>query len=201
MKKLSICLLLALAAPHAFADDGAWRFTIGAHNVDPKSGNGSLAGGTLDVDVDAKVSPTITAEYFFNESLGLEILASVPFKHDVELNGAHAGEITHLPPTISLQYHFVNESKWSPYVGAGVNFTWIYNEDSDGPIAGTDLDLDNSWGLALHAGLDYQLENNWFIGADLRWLDIDTDVSVDGVDVGSVHVDPLVYGFYLGKRF
>jgi outer membrane protein len=201
MKKLSVALLLVLAAPLAQAEVGPWRFTVGAHNVNPKSDNGSLAGGTLDVDVGDNWRPTITGEYFFNDNLGLEVLAAVPFKHDVKLNGANAGEITHLPPTISLQYHFSPEAKVSPYLGAGVNFTWIYNEDSAGPIAGTDLDLDNSWGLALHAGFDVNLQNNWFVGLDARWIDIDADVSVDGADVGTVNVDPLVYGFYVGKRF
>lgn len=82
-----------------------------------------------------------------------------------------------------------------------MNFTWIYDEDSAGPIADTDLDLDNSWGLAVHAGFDVNLQNNWFVGLDARWMDIDADVSVDGADVGTVNVDPLVYGFYVGKRF
>jgi outer membrane protein len=201
MKKLSVALLLVLATPLAQAEAGPWRFTVGAHNVDPKSDNGSLAAGALEVEVGDSWRPTITGEYFFNENLGLEVLAAVPFKHDVQLNGADAGDITHLPPTISLQYHFSPEAKVSPYVGAGVNFTWIYNEDSAGPIAGTDLDLDNSWGLALHAGFDVNLQNNWFVGLDARWMDIDADVSVDGADVGTVNVDPLVYGFYVGRRF
>jgi outer membrane protein len=30
-----------------------------------------------------------------------------------------------LPPTLSLQYHFMPEKQFSPYVGAGVNYTNI----------------------------------------------------------------------------
>ena len=201
MRKLAIALLVILAAPLAHAEDGPWRFTVGAHNVHPKSDNGSLAAGALDVDVDSNWRPTITAEYFVNDNLGIELLAAVPFKHDIKLNGLDAGAITHLPPTLSLQYHFNPDARVSPYLGAGVNFTWIYSEDSAGPIAGTDLNLDNSWGLAAHAGIDFKMDNNWFVGIDARWLDIDSDVSVDGAAVGTVNVDPLVYGFYFGKRF
>lgn len=201
MKKIATALFFVLAAPFAQADDGAWRFTVGAHNVNPKSDNGSLAAGALDVEVGSNWRPSFTAEYFLNDNLGIEVLAALPFKHDVDLNGVHAGEITHLPPTVSLQYHFNPEAKISPYLGAGVNFTWIYSEDSAGPIAGTDLRLSNSWGLAAHAGVDFKMENDWFFGVDARWMDIDTDVSVDGADVGTVNVDPLVYGFYFGKRF
>lgn len=201
MKKTAALILLALASPALFADAGDWRFTVGGHNVDPKSDNGTLAGGALDVDVGSNWRPTFTGEYLLTESLGLEVLASLPFTHDVRLNGADAGEVSHLPPTVSLQYHFNEGEKVSPYLGAGVNFTWIHDEESEGPIDGTDLDLDNSWGMALHAGIDFAMRNDWFFGVDARWLDIDADVSVDGADVGTVNIDPLVYGFYFGKRF
>jgi outer membrane protein len=201
MKQLVAAVLVLAVAPFAHADDGAWRFTVGAHNVDPKSDNGSLAAGALDVEVGDNWRPSVTLEYFLNDHLGIEVLAALPFKHEVKLNGADAGEIKHLPPTVSLQYHFAPDAKISPYVGAGVNFTWIYSEDSAGPIAGTELKLKNSWGLAAHAGVDFKLENDWFVGVDARWMDIDSDVSVDTVQVGTVEVDPLVYGFYVGKRF
>ncbi len=201
MKKIATALLFVLAAPFAAADDGAWRFTVGAHNVDPKSDNGSLAGGALDVEVGNNWRPSFTAEYFLNDNLGIEVLAALPFKHEVKLNGAYAGEVTHLPPTVSLQYHFSPDAKISPYLGAGVNFTWIYSEDSAGPIAGTELKLKNSWGLAAHAGVDFKLENDWFVGVDARWMDIDSDVSVNAAQVGTVNIDPIVYGFYFGKRF
>jgi outer membrane protein len=36
---------------------------------------------------------------------------------------------------------------------------------------------------------------------DVRWIDIDADASVDGANVGSVAVDPLVYGVYGSLRF
>ncbi len=201
MKKIATALLFVLAAPFAQAGEGDWRFTVGAHNVNPKSDNGSLAGGALDVEVGSNWRPTITAEYFLNDNLGIEVLAALPFKHEVKLNGADAGEVTHLPPTVSLQYHFSPDAKISPYFGAGLNFTWIYSEDSAGPIAGTELKLKNSWGLAAHAGVDFKMENDWFFGVDARWMDIDSDVSVNLAQVGTVNIDPIVYGFYFGKRF
>lgn len=201
MKKLTSVLLLALVAPSLWAADGNWRFTVGAHNVDPTSDNGTLAGGALDLTIGNSWRPTITGEYMFNDNLGLEVLAALPFKHDIKLNGADAGDVTHLPPTVSLQYHFNAGEKVSPYLGLGLNFTWIYDENSDGPIDGTDLSLDNSFGLAAHAGIDFAMQNDWFFGVDARWMDIDADVSVNGADVGTANIDPLVYGFYFGKRF
>jgi outer membrane protein len=198
---IAAALALALAQPAAAFEQGDWLLRLGIHNVNPKSDNGSLAGGALDAEVGSSTRPTFMAEYFFTPNWGVEILASLPYEHDVDLNGAKAASLKHLPPTVSLQYHFDTESNFKPYFGAGVNFTWIFSEDTTGPLAGTDLELDNSWGFAAHLGFDYALSNGWYWGADLRWMDIETDASVDGTDVGTVDVDPLAYGIYLGWTF
>lgn len=186
-------LLVALAAPAAAADKGSWSFSLGAHSVNPASDNGTLAGGSLETDVGSNWRPTVTAEYFMTPNLGIEVLASLPFEHDISLNGVKAGSTKHLPPTISLQYHFAGE-KVSPFVGAGVNYTLFFDTDTTGPLAGADLDLDNSWGLAAHAGLDFKLAENRALRVDVRWIDIDTDVSVNGTKLGKAKIDPFVYG-------
>ena len=190
---LALALACGLASPAIAADAGSWSVSVGAHSVDPASDNGSLAAGALEVDVGSDWKPTITAEYFFTPNLGLEVLASLPFEHDISLNGVKAGSTKHLPPTFTLQYHFDGD-KVSPFIGAGLNYTLFFDQSETGPLAGTDLNLDNSWGLAAHAGVDFKLSNNDAIRLDVRWIDIDTDVSVDGADVGTVNIDPLVYG-------
>ena len=190
---LALALACGLASPAFAAEAGSWSFSLGAHVVDPSSGNGSLAGGALEADVGSDWKPTITAEYFFTPNLGLEVLASLPFEHDISLNGAKAGSTKHLPPTFTLQYHFDGETV-SPFIGAGVNYTLFFDQQTSGPLAGAELDLGNSWGLAAHAGVDFRLADNRAIRLDVRWMDIDTDVSVNGADVGTVKIDPLVYG-------
>ena len=190
---LALALACGLASPAFAAEAGSWSFSLGAHVVDPSSGNGSLAGGALEADVGSDWKPTITAEYFFTPNLGLEVLASLPFEHDISLNGAKAGSTKHLPPTFTLQYHF-DGGTVSPFIGAGVNYTLFFDQQTSGPLAGAELDLGNSWGLAAHAGVDFRLADNRAIRLDVRWMDIDTDVSVNGADVGTVKIDPLVYG-------
>lgn len=183
-----------LAAPAFAQEAGEWTFSVGAHQVNPKSDNGSLVGGTLDVEVDSNVRPTITAEYFVRDNLGIEVLASLPFQHDININGlGRVGSTKHLPPTVSLQYHF-GDGNVKPFIGAGVNFTKFFSEDTTGALAGADLDLDDSWGLAAHAGIDFKVGENGAIRIDARWIDIDTDVSLNGADIGTVEIDPLVYG-------
>ena len=123
------------------------------HQVNPKSNNGSLANGTLHLDIDSDVKPTITAEYFVRDNLGIEVLAALPFEHDINIEGlGRVGSTKHLPPVVSLQYHFNGKGKVSPLVGVGVNYTKFFSETTRGALAGGDLSLRGSWGLALHAG-------------------------------------------------
>ena len=192
---IALALVLAGAATPALAQSaGTWTVGIGAHQVNPKSDNGTLAGGTLAVEVESNVRPTITGEYFIKDNLGIEVLASLPFQHDIAIDGlGTVGETKHLPPTVSLQYHF-GEGKVKPFVGAGVNYTRFFSEETSGALEGADLELDASWGLAAHAGVDFKVGENGAIRIDARWIDIDTDVRVDGQDLGTVNIDPLVYG-------
>ena len=179
----------SVALPAMAAEAGQWQFAFGVHNVDPKSDSG-IDG----LSVGSDVKPTITGEYFFTDKLGLEVLASWPFEHDISLSGVGRVATTkHLPPTVSLQYHF-GQGTVKPFIGAGVNYTPFFSTDTTGILAGTDLELDDSIGLAAHVGIDFEVGQEGSIRIDARWIAIDTDVEVNGVDVGTVEIDPLVYG-------
>jgi outer membrane protein len=186
----------ACMAQPAFAQSaGNWTLGLGVHQVDPKSDNGSLAGDTLEVDVGSSVRPTITAEYFFSDGWGVEALAALPFQHDIELRGlGKVASARQLPPTVSLQYHFNPQGRVSPFLGAGVNYTTFFSEDTTGALAGTELELEDSWGLAARAGIDFAVGQTGALRFDVRWIDIDSDVNVDGVGIGTAEIDPLAYG-------
>jgi len=202
MRKTSPLILAGLAAAVSLAaapamaqSKGDWTISAGVHQVAPKSNNGSLAGGTLKVDVDSDIKPTITGEYFIADNLGIEVLAALPFKHDISINGlGRVGSTKHLPPVVSLQYHFNSTGKVSPFVGAGLNYTTFFSEDTTGALAGSKLKLDDSWGLAAHAGVDFAIGEKGALRVDLRWIDIDSKVKLDGEKIGTVNIDPLVYG-------
>lgn len=190
---LTAALALGFTTAAQATEAGDWLFSVGGHVVDPDSNNGTLAGGALSTDVGSSFRPTVTAEYFVAPNWGVELLASAPFKHNIRLNGADAGSTQHLPPTLGLQYHFAGE-KVSPFIGAGVNYTIFFNEKTKGPLAGTDLSLKNSFGLAAHAGLDFAIAEGKWLRVDARWIDIDADVKVNGAKVGTAKIDPLIYG-------
>lgn len=67
---------------------------------------------------------TFNGTYLFAAHWGVELLAALPFEHNINLNGGGAvAETKHLPPTLSLQYHFNPDDSWRPYMGAGLNYT------------------------------------------------------------------------------
>lgn len=197
---LAAACLLSLPASAIAYDKGDWVLRFGAASVDPKSDNGSLTADNLDLSIDDNVKPTIALSYFFAERFAAQLLAAVPFEHDFNLaDGAVPGSLKHLPPTLTLQYHFNPKGPFNAYVGAGVNYTLIYDEEI--AIPGADLSIDNSFGLAAEGGIEYQFSENWSFGAQVWWIDIDADVELDGVFIGEAEVDPWVYGLSFSYRF
>jgi outer membrane protein len=130
------------------------------------------------------------------------LLAALPFKHDINLNdGGKVAETKHLPPTLSLQYHFNPNGRLRPYVGAGLNYTLFFDEKTSGALAGAKLELDQSFGAAAQLGCDVDIANVWFVSIDARWIDIDTDAKVNGQKLGKVEIDPYAIGVSFGRRF
>src|SRR5690606_13474526 len=195
--------LAAVAAAPAFAQSaGDWTLGVGLHQVDPKSDNGKLADGTLPLAIDSDAKPSVTFEYFVKDNLGVEVLGALPFKHEIAVKGVgKVGQTKYLPPTITLQYHFNSAGKVSPLLGVGINYTTFFSEDTTGALAGTKLKLDDSFGLAAHAGLHFKVSEKASVRVDVRWADIDTDVKVDGAKLGTANIDPLVYGASYVMKF
>lgn len=193
MRALVIAALMAgLSGPALAQSAGDWTVAIGAGSVMPKDDNGTVA-GSLDIEVDNDVRPTLTLEYFVRDNIGVELLAATPFEHDVNVKGVgKVGSVKHLPPTVSVNYHFETGSALKPYVGAGLNWTSFWGEETTGALAGADLNLRHSFGLALQAGADWWLNDKSAVRATVRWIDIDSDVYLDGAKIGEVEIDPLV---------
>ena len=206
LQSLVLATAAALTMTTAFAvPAGTWSVAAGAHYVDPKSNNGTLDNG-LTVDVDGDVRPTISGEYFIANNVGVELLAALPFHHDFDLNNADGtpalkGKTQHLPPTLSVQYHFDNDSmpmNIKPFIGVGVNYTTFFKERIS---TGGDLDLDDSVGVAGHVGLDIPFAPTEAFRIDARYMDIKTDATLDGTNLGEIDISPWVYGVAFVKQF
>lgn len=192
----SIALSMGFAGTATAFEPGDWLVRVGASYVSPASDNHEI------VSVESATSMTFNFTYMMTDVWALELLAAYPFKHDLELqDGTKVGSTEHLPPTLSIQYHFNPTEKFQPYVGFGINYTNFFSEKTTGPLTGTDLSLGDSWGLAGQIGFDVLLNDDWFFNLDARYLDIDTKATLDGVSLGKVEVDPWVFGAHIGYRF
>lgn len=199
---IAAALALGLAlTPVAEVQAQDWFVRAGVTIVDPKDDTGRLAGGAFDSSVGANTQLGLTFGYHFTPNIAVELLASSPFTHSVRLNGVKAADVDQLPPTLTLQYYFRPESRFNPFLGIGLNYTWFYEEDPEGPLAGADVAVDNSWGASFQGGVVYKVTDNIELIGDIRWTDIGSNVWVNGSNVGKVNVDPLIYSVMIGYRF
>ena len=220
---------LALAAPVAHAHEaGDILVRAGAITVNPNTDSGSVKvdqgpiagtnlGGKATLSSDTQLG--LNFAYMITNSLGIELLAASPFEHDVKIKGTalgaannKLGTLKHLPPTLSLVYYPLDaKSAFQPYVGAGINYTWIYDEHvgSEASANGfSNFRASNSWGMAWQVGADYMLTDNIMINGQVRYIDIDTTAYVDNNAVAggtrakvNVDVDPWIYMVGLGYKF
>ena len=219
----------ALAAPLAQAfEAGDILIRAGAITVNPESDSssvkvdqGPLAGADLggEATMSSDTQLGLNFAYMLTNKWGIELLAASPFEHDVKIKGTalgaangKLGTLKHLPPTLSLVYYPLDaKSAFQPYVGAGINYTWIYDEHvgSEASANGfSNFRAKNSWGMAWQVGADYMLTDNIMINGQIRYIDIDTTAYVDNNAVAGgtrakvdVDVDPFIYMVGLGYKF
>lgn len=149
--------------------------------------------------IDNDVIPELDFSYFVTNNIALELIAGTS-KHDVTWNdGKDLGSVRLLPPTLTLQYHFMPESRWSPYVGAGINYTFFYDSK---PGQFNSVKYDDGFGYAFQAGFDYAISGPWSLNVDVKKIFLNTDVSVDhGTVNADADIDPWLFGVGVGYRF
>ncbi|MBD3394405.1 MAG: outer membrane beta-barrel protein [Chitinivibrionales bacterium] len=213
-KKLTVAGALAacftLTTPAIALEPGDILVRGGIGHVNPTEESDAIPGfaaGTK-VEADSDTTFAFTLVYMLTSNVGLELLGSAPFEHDIDgAGGALAGAGTigstkHLPPTLSAQYYFNSSSNVRPYVGVGVNYTRFFDEElTGGGLAGADLDLDASWGLAAQAGVDVDLNDKWFVNGSVWYMNIESDATVAGATNFDVAIDPWVLFAGVGYKF
>lgn len=148
---------------------GPWskeRFQVRVRAIDviPDVNSSVNIGG--EVDADYAVVPEVDLSYFFTENIAAELIAATS-KHDLNYTGdVSLGDAWVLPPALMLQYHFTPDNQFSPYVGAGLNYSIFYAEDAASGF--TDLEVDNGVGYGLQAGADFWVNDHWGVNLDVK---------------------------------
>ncbi len=227
MKKTLIVALIAAAfAPAmAFAEAGDFVVRLRAVHVSPDEDSqlgsigaaavpGAFAAGA-ELAVDSNTIPEIDFSYYITKNIAAELILAVGTRHDVSITGNGGalgnqplGSVNLLPPTLTLQWHFLPDQTFDPYIGAGVNYTRALDRNlaTTAVLTGLPIHIDrNSWGLAFQAGVDFNLKDGWQINADIKKAFIGTDVKVNAgagfVKIDDLDIDPWLFGIGIGKRF
>lgn len=194
---------VAQAQEQGKLSEGNWMVRVRALKLDPANDfDAKQVLADDSVEVNAKWIPEVDISYFFTRNIAAELVLTIPQKHNVHVDGAgNIGTFKHLPPSLLLQYHFNPEGEFRPYVGAGINYTILGKENMS--ALGGDVTLDNhSFGAVVQLGFDYKIDKNLFLNFDVKKAQIRTDVyhSAAG-NLGTLKVDPLLWGVGVGYRF
>ena len=190
MKTLIAGAITLAVVPAMAYEAGDIMVKAGFINVSPKSDSGIDGVEVLD---DTQIAIALT--YMATNNIGIEVLGATPFEHDIEVNGDKVGSTKHLPPTVSAQYYPMDsDSAIQPYLGLGVNHTFFFDEE----IGGADAHLGKSWGLAMSAGVNYNIDDNMMASIAIYKIDIDAELNDSGTDV---EIDPTAIMITGGYKF
>jgi len=213
----SACLLGALAlSTVSFAQTasdapvgkqaGTFMLRGRAVGVIPEDSSSSTSVGGR-VTTTATPAPEVDLSYFFTDNIAAEVIAASTEHHlhavGTTVGTVNVGSTWVLPPTVTLQYHFMPHERWSPYVGAGVNASFFYASSGKGPTV-TGLSLDDNVGAAVQAGFDYNISGHWFANFDVKQIFLNTTAHLNtvlGPVTAKTALDPLVVGAGVGYRF
>jgi outer membrane protein len=214
---VGLAAVAGMALPAAAGDsNGNFQIKAGVSGVwtddeTTKLSNGTnlLAAGNH-ASTDDMVLPTLTLTYFFNRNVAVELFCCFG-KTSIDGEGGlkGAGELAEtwmFPPILTAQYHFDGFGAMRPYVGAGVEWIHYFNEDvGNNGLGASSVDLKDSFGFALQAGVDFDLGSGWSFGLDVKKVWEDTEIKWRDSAVGDVKaehdIDPLIVTANLGYRF
>ena len=205
-----VAAMLAAAALPAAAADSPWTVRFRALHIDTANQSDAIPSLAVPQDaiaVSSKWAPDIDIEYAFNDHFSTELLLTIPQKHDVTVKQSALGgpvgigSFKHLPPTLTFKYRPLGNAKFSPYIGAGVNYTRIWDVRLAVPIVGSLRLNQDSVGVALQAGADYALDDHWQASFDVKYVKIGSDIKLGAAKVSNAGVNPVLIGIGAGYRF
>jgi outer membrane protein len=200
MKMISAAVVtagFALASQAALAYNAGDVFVRGGvAQTDTGSGNGDVAGDSLNID-DAR-GLTYGVGYLFTDKVGVELNSSEEFEHDLSTSTAGGvGSVDRLPVNLMVNYYPMGglDSRVQPYVGAGLNYTHFSSEPSG-------LSVEESYGAIGQVGVDLAVTDNIMLNGYASYADVNSDINANGVGkVGEVDMEPVTIGGGITYRF
>jgi outer membrane protein len=178
---------------------------------------GATNSAGAELRVDSNTIPEIDFSYYITKNIAAELILALGTRHDVStsshgvaLDRNLLGSVNLLPPTLTAQWHFLPDQTFDPYVGAGLTFVRAMDNSLTArstALGNQPIRIDhNSWGPAIQAGLDVNLQDKWLVNLDVKkvWFDTDVKLNVNGGGwrkIDTLDVDPWVISVGVGKKF
>ena len=194
-------------APPVGKQAGTFMIRARAIGVIPEDNSSSISRIGGRVSATAQAAPELDFSYFLTDHVALELIAATT-RHTVSAVGSKVGtfdvgSVWALPPTLTVQYHFMPHSAFSPYVGVGMNVTFWYGASAANPPV-THFSVGTGFGPAIQAGVDYNFAGHWFANLDVKQIFLNTSAHVDALGTtvkAHTTLDPVVIGAGIGYRF
>jgi outer membrane protein len=157
------------------------------------------------VEASDRAAPEIDASYFFTENIAVELVATTTrhriTAHDTAAGDVDVGNVRLLPPTLTAQWHFLPDQALSPYVGAGINYTWFFDTSVPHTVVNS-VSYDDEFGAVIQAGLDYHITGRWYANLDVKQVFLNTTAKINGGAIrANVDLNPTIIGAGIGYRF
>lgn len=204
MRKLAVALAVFVAlTSSAFAAEGPLMLRFRRVYVEPANLSDPITALGVpknQIEVEDKTIPEVDFTYFVLPNLAAELILTHPQKHAVTVNGVGSlGNLTILPPCLTVQYHFLPNFVLRPYVGVGANLTLVTAQNLG---LNTHIKPSRSIGYVAQVGADLKITDHVFVNADLKYVSMSFDVKdrATGTKLTTVDVNPLLWGLGIGYR-
>jgi outer membrane protein len=233
----AVAAMLLAGAAHA-QSAGSNIVSLGWFRVMPNSSSDPLSIDTVGgrwvgqtrANTGAEIEPANTVglafSHYFTDNISTELVAGIPPKHDVEGDSGYAkygklGTVRQWSPAVVVKYHFFEATtKFRPYVGLGINYTWFSDEtitnqqfvrQEFGPNATMTGSAKSSWNPVFNIGANYAITDKWFVGLSVSYVPISTTATfttrnsaLGGATITShtkIKINPIVTFLNVGYRF
>ncbi|PCE27997.1 hypothetical protein BWP39_05700 [Paraburkholderia acidicola] len=145
----------------------------------------------------------IVIEHYFTDNIGVAVAGGYPAYLDLEGRGTLGkygviGKARPWAPQVILRYHFLPaQSKFRPFAGIGVNYTWFTNAQinnstfvtqSFGPGGSASAHASSSWNPVFELGANYQFDKHWAAGFSFSYIPASTNVTLSGQTATGVNI-------------
>lgn len=124
--------------------------------------NGKLEFGNTSAKLHKKTTPNleVASNYFFTKNVAAEL--ALGYHALKESSGSNSKTFSFIPLTGTVQYHFMPDAGFSPYVGAGYGYSFVAGK-------GNTLNIKSAGSPVVQAGFDVPMSNSMLVNVDAKY--------------------------------